>query len=115
MTYQSYDELKIVIFTNNKNASKWDKIKNSPYVWDDSKQIRFYGTNNDEIFKISNFLEEQMQARVNSKKESETKEVNKQYNPHYLIITDDLALTSKTGIITSILKEEECFGFSLYI
>jgi len=110
VAYHSFDELKIVIFTNINNVSYWEKYKNTPYCWKNDKTIRYFGTTIDEISVISAELENEFQARsaVNT-------EANKDviYGPHYLIITDDVYMVSKVGIINDILKSKKSYGFSL--
>ena len=41
MAYHSYDNLKIVVFTNKKNEKRWDYLKESPYCFSNDKYIRF--------------------------------------------------------------------------
>ncbi len=111
MAYHSYDELKIVILTNESNKPSWDKFKNIPYIWNSDKTMRFYGVGKDEISRISTELQNLYQERVNSEADSENKEVT--YATHYMIITDDVALAVKAGIVRDILKDKKARGFSL--
>ena len=110
IAYHSYDDLKIVIITNSNNKSYWDKFKNLPYCWNTDKSLRFYATNTDEVTKISAELEQVFQERVQVKVEPNKMPT---FSPHYLIITDDVYMTNKVGIINDILKSNAPYGFSL--
>ena len=110
LAYHSYDELKIVILTNSRNQVHWEKFKNLPYCWNADKTLRYYATNLDEVSKVSAALEQEFQERAQTKTDN-----NKQmtYMPHYLIITDDVYMCNKVGIVNDILKSGQAFGFSL--
>ncbi|MDO5568513.1 MAG: hypothetical protein Q4G04_00170 [bacterium] len=57
LTYHSYDDLKIIVFTNSFHKNKYDDIKHCPHCWNNEKTTRFFGTNINEINQISNYLE----------------------------------------------------------
>ena len=63
MTFHSYEDLKIIVFTNETNESKWDYLKVSPHNWSNNKSMRFFATNLDEAKEISLELEKEMQSR----------------------------------------------------
>ena len=108
MAYHSYDELKIVILTNENNSSNWEKYKNIPYIWNSDKTIRYYAIGKDEIARISSELETIYQERASLE---EGKEIT--FTTHYMIITDDVTMCSKVGIVRDILKDSKPRGFSL--
>lgn len=110
MTFQSYDNLKIVALTNNKQSSNWDFLKTLPHSWSDDKTIRYFGTNNDEIKEICYYLEKILLER----KEHE-KELQEGCSPHYFIFTDSFKLVRNFEFIKNILKEKEQLGFTLVI
>jgi len=110
MAYHSYDELKIVILTNSKNENYWNKFKNLPYCWNSDKTMRYFATNSDDIIRISAELETEFQQRSQVNKDEKKQAI---FAPHYMIITDDISLTSKTGIVNDILKSKIPCGFSL--
>ena len=112
ITYHSYDNLKIVVFTNDNNSRDWDKIRNIPYCWDNSKTVRYYGTNIDEINQISIVLEEEFHARKALVKDKIT---YKSFAPYYMIIVDDITSIRSVGIISELLKAETNLGFSLIL
>lgn len=110
LAYHSYDELKIVILTNSNNKIYWEKFKNLPYCWNIDKTLRYFATNADEVSKVSAALEQEFQERASMKVEANRSVT---YMPHYVIITDDVYMTNKVGIINDILKSAQGFGFSL--
>jgi len=110
LAYHSYDELKIVILTNSRNKVFWEKFKNLPYCWNVDKTIRYYATNADEISRVSAALEQEFQERVAQNADGKNAVV---YQPHYIVITDDVYMTNKVGIVNDVLKAGHSCGFSL--
>ena len=49
VTLHRYDDVKIVLFTSDKNKDKWDYVKILPHNFSNNKNIRFFATNNNEI------------------------------------------------------------------
>lgn len=115
--YHSYDDLKLVVFTNSKNEKFWEDVKDCPYFWDDQRTMRFFGTNTDEISQISSYLEELL-AQV-----KEINETNKNFSDKrvaklpkkFVIMTDDINLVRNVSIIRTILENTEYLGISLLI
>lgn len=124
MTFQSYTDLKIVVFTNKDNQKKWDYLKILPHCWDDQKTLRYFGTNTEEMNIISSKLEEIFNNRIN-KDETEKVEDNgetekidntyKSYRPYFLIFTDDIYLARNIGIVKKTLAYKKNIGFSIII
>ena len=82
MAYHGYDMLRLVILTNDKNKGYWEKFRNLTYLWNNNKSIRYYGTNKDDINKITSFLMEE----YNFRKEMLDENKEMQFIPYYLII-----------------------------
>jgi len=117
LAFHSFDDLKIIFFVNKKNLSTWDKYKESPHVFSNNKQIRFFATDIEEIKYISSYLEQEYFNRMANQNSDVVENENKEntYNPYYLIITDDYPMIRKIGIIDKILKNKENYGFSLAV
>ncbi len=109
ITFHSYDELKIVVFTSKNNEKNWDYIKILPHCWSNDHSIRFFGTNNNEIKQICYHLDRELQART----EAENNSGNN--SPFYLIITDSIKTTRNFDVIKDILALNENMGFGLLI
>ena len=117
MTFQSYEDVKIVVLTNEKNKNKWDYLKMSPYCWDDEKKIRFFCSNSDDLNQISNYLKSVLMERKYPDAENmDESEADYHYSkPYYVVITDDFNSIRNTDIIKEILKQKINYGFSLII
>ncbi len=111
-TFHSYDDVKVVIFTNEDHESNWDYMKISPHCLDDTRKIRFFGSNNNEIKEICYNLERIYQARKEYKSSG-----NKQvlFEPYYIIVTDCYKSIRNFDFIKNLLDDEENMGFSMLI
>ena len=117
-TYHSYDELKLVLMLNDKNSDIWEDIKILPHIWSNSREIRYYANNYDDMSKISFYLEQTFMSRKytdNNGKRVETGISHKDVSPYYLIIVDNIKKNKNIEIINKILKEERNLGFGLII
>ena len=109
ITYHSYEFLKIVVLTDNENASSFEYFNNLPYLFDDMHQSRFFAKNLDETKEISLYLERIYQDR-------KTNKINYASSPpYYIIITDNYHLYRDVEIIKDILDDNENYGFSLLL
>ena len=117
MSYHSYDNLKIVVFTNNKNASRWDFLKESLYCFSDNKSIRFFAVNTEEMQDVSNYLNKIFYYRKDVCKNNHNDKMKEYmlFNSYYLILTDDITSARKIDIIENVLEEKTNVGFSLMI
>ena len=119
ITFHSYDDLKIVILTDKKNEDRWSVYKNLPHCFSNNREIRFFATDDEEMKFISNYLEQQLIQRANSKEEyvveNEDKDNSVTYSPYYLIFTDDFSIVRRLGISELILKNKENYGFGFVI
>jgi len=116
--YHSYDELKIVVFTNDKNQERWKYLKKMPYCFSDDKQIRFFATNTEEMQDISEYLTQVFQNRkvlLSSDNGSQKFSHYSKFKGYYLILVDDIDMARKIGIIENVLEEKNNLGFSLLI
>ena len=114
VTFHSFDELKIVLFTNEENAEKWSYLKTMPHCWDDQKSIRFFASNAEDMKQVSAYLEKIFYDR----KYIDEKESNLNYRsfkPYYIIITDNLKVARNIEIFKKVLNQKVNIGFSLLI
>ena len=118
MAYHSYEDLKIVLLTNEKNESTWDYLKVLPHCWSNDKQTRYFATNLDEAKEISLVLEQEIQARKyrdnNGKREINTADYTK-YKPYYMVITDDYKMVRDIELVKDVCGLEINIGFSLIV
>ncbi len=119
MTFHAYTELKIIVYTEDKN--KWDYLKVLPHCWNNQKSIRYFATNSDELNTITTELEKVFDKRSSDDSSDENKEDNsndknenyKNYKPYYLFFTDDINTIRNNTLIKKILKNKINNGFSL--
>ncbi|MFI3307543.1 MAG: type VII secretion protein EssC [Mycoplasmatota bacterium] len=119
LTFHSYDDLKIVVFTDEKNIGLWEYLKIIPHSFSNDKQIRFFTTNDEEEKKVSAYLEQEFIKRTaeasRDKVENESAENKTTYLPYYLILTDDFLSIRKLGITELIMNSKENYGFGFMI
>lgn len=118
IAFHSYEDLKIVLFTNQKNVSKWEYLKVLPHCWNNDKSLRFFATNNDDMKELSLYLEKEFQRRCKQENEISIRIEDKDYadySPYYMIITDDYKMVRDLEIIKDVAAQETNYGFSLAI
>ena len=115
VAFHSFEDLKIVVFTNKNNKDKWDFVKYLPHNFDNSKQIRFFATDTEEAREVSNYLEQEMNWRRYDDKMNEVNRNYTQCRPYYLVITDNYSKVKRTGIMKALTEVNNNYGFSLII
>ena len=108
ITFHSYEDLKLVFLLKEDKNKKWEYVKMLPHVWNNTKQIRFFADNYDDMKEISTYLEDDLNNRLQYKDKD-----YKSFMPYYLIITDDYKKIENLKVITEILKTKINVGFSL--
>ena len=112
LAFHSYDDLKIVIFTDSENEYKWNFLRNIPHIFSDDKKMRFFATNNDEHKEISYYLD----RIFIEKSQLGGKDVPlDEYKQTYIIITDCFKKVRDLDFIKNILENKNYAGFSLFI
>ena len=118
IAYHSYEDLKIIIMTNEANASSWEYMKIAPHNWSNNKKVRYFATNLDEAKEVSLELEKEMQARKFTDKDGKM-ELNgadyHKYKPYYLLITDDYKAVRDVELVKDVCEMPINFGFSLIV
>ena len=110
ITFHSYEDLKLVFFVDKHNSKDWEYVKMLPHVWNDSKQIRFFADNYDDMNELSKYLTEVFSNRSEGHDEENS---YKSFSPYYLIITDNYKVANSLSFIIELLKAKENYGFSL--
>lgn len=108
VTFQSYQDLKIVFLLDKDKQKKWEYVKMIPHLWENSHGIRFFADDYDDMKEISRYLEEVFRNRIQSNEGD-----YKSFMPYYLIITDNYKKIANLEIIKQILKFKTNMGFSL--
>ncbi len=105
VAFHSYDDLKIVVFTNECQKEEWSFTKFLPHSFRDDKKMRFFASNNDDSKEICYFLEHELSRRMEDGKTS----------PYYLLIIDDFKSIRHFDLINHILESKQNMGFSMII
>ena len=109
ITFHSYEDLKLVFLLKEDKQKKWEHMKMLPHIWNNTKQIRFFADEYNDMQEISKYLEEEFENRINISEDIDYKS----FVPYYLIITDDYKKIEKLRIITDILNAKINVGFSI--
>ena len=101
-TYHSYNDLKLVVMANDNTSNIWENMKNLPHMWSNSRDIRFYANNYEDMSKISFYLEQVYTSRKYSEEDGKRVELNLNYrnvSPYYIIIVDNIKKNKNIEII----------------
>lgn len=112
LAYYSYEDLKIVIFTNENNESHWEYLKYLNHTFNNEKNFRFFSNSIDDGKNISEYLN---MIVKNRELESHSNKENDNPKPHYLIITDDYTMIKKYEFLKTIEESDDNLGFSIII
>ncbi len=107
LALHSYDDLKVVILTNEENEFQWNFIKTVPHLFTDDRSLRFFGVSNEEYKEIFYHLDRVYQNK--------TSKDGKNKSSNYLIITDNFKKIRDFDVIKNILDEDINIGFELLI
>lgn len=110
ITFYSYEDIKIVIFTNDLNEEKWDYVKYLNHNLSNDKSIRFFSTNLDSAKKITDYLNYELQNRMQLAQDG-----SKLFKPYYIIITDDYSQIKRQNFTKDLTEIDINLGFSLII
>jgi len=130
ISYYSGNDLKLVIFTTKNNSNQWDFIKYLPHCANETRKFRFYAETEEEAKQLSDYLEKIYQTRWNhiTQKRSEDdessqedegidqtnlEEAYKNFEPYFLILTDNYVAAKRCGIFQKILNHPYNAGFSM--
>ena len=113
LTFYSYDDLKIVLFTNENNKDRWKYLRYLNHNFDNSKSCRFFCSTPEETKEISQFLEGELSRRIQSTNDKNS--FGQTSKPHYLLIIDDYSEVKKTNFMKTLTEIDASLGFSLII
>lgn len=99
MALHSYDELKIMLITDEAASAKWGFVRWVPHFWNDEKTERYLATNADEVKALSICIENNILSRGDVSNRSYT-----QVSPYYLIISTSKKLSEKCDALRQLLK-----------
>lgn len=102
LALHSYYDLKIVILTNQRNDKYWRYLKIAPHIWTNEKELRYYGTNDEENQELSLVLSKIIDKRLEYFNKNKRNDTYKNFESYYIIITDDYKNTRDLEILKSL-------------
>ena len=113
LTYYTYEDLKFVVFTNEKKKSNWEYLKYTNHNFSNLKDIRFFSTEINGAKSVSKYLHNVANQRIEAK--SNSKNEKTPYLPHYIILIDDYNMVKSLDFIRLITESEDSLGFSVVL
>ena len=115
LAYHSYDELKIVVFTDEQNLEKWDCLRHLPHCFSDDRQVRFFASTKDARNDLGDYFSKIVKSRKNDEHNNSSEVDYSKNKPYYLIFTDIISDVRNLDAINEILETDYNLGFSLII
>ena len=113
ITFYSYEDLKIIVFTNEDNKSNWNYIKYLNHNFTNDKRLRFFASTVESTKTIAEYLNTEVNNRLAQQSSDERNTPPKK--PHYIIVTDDYNRIKRYDFIKQITETENNIGFSVLI
>lgn len=98
----SYDELKIMLLTGEKDVHNWEFIRPIRHFWNDDRSMRFFAASEDEVKELSQYIENNVLQADATKPE-----------PYYVIICTDKKLYEKSSTLQKLIQSEADGSFSV--
>ena len=106
----SYEDVKIVVFSNKENELFWKQYINLPYLWNEEKDLRFFCTDDKSYSIVINYLDGIYKERVNSITDNEQSSTS---YTKYIIFIDDINSIKNIPMINDIIKTQNDYGFTI--
>ena len=110
ITFYSYDDIKIVVFTEDSKKKNWSYIKYLKHSFSNDMFIRFFSTNIESAKKLNDYFYYEIQNRIAQAQEGITS-----FKPYYLVISDDYSSIKRLPFIKSLTETDVNVGFSLLL
>ena len=111
LTFYSYEDIKIVVFTNETNKSDFEYLRYLKHTFTNEMNFRFFATNLESTKNVSDYL----QMVVNNRLVEVENHKTDSFKPHYIVIIDDLDKVKRYDLLKTITEIDENLGFSLLI
>lgn len=111
ISLHSYDELKLMLVTEESDAPQWEFVKYIPHFWNDDRSVRFLATTADEVKELSAYLEKE----VLSRKMPDVEGGYPEDAPYYVYISTSRKLNKKCDALLQLLKQKGNAGFTALI
>ena len=111
MTYYCYDELKIMIFTDDEKKDHWKYLKFSNYNISNDKSIRYFATNIEDAKKLCDDLSIELNNRISGSENTNGSD----FSPYYLIICENYKDLKKLNFFKTLTEMNKNIGYSTIV
>ena len=111
ITFYSYEDLKLVLFTNEDNVSNWEYLKYLNHTFTNERNFRFFASTIETAKNVSEYLNIEINNRLIGSKNNK----DNNFKPHYVIIIDDYSRVKKYEFIKTLTENDDNLGFSVLI
>ena len=111
ITFYSYEDIKIAVFTNEKNKEEWNYIKYLNHNFTNDRTFRFFSSTIESSKNLADFFNQEVNSRIQKIQENE----KILFKPHYIIIIDDYDRVKRHSFIKMITELDVNLGFSVII
>ena len=111
LTFYSYEDIKLVIFTNEVNKNDWEYLRYLKHTFTNEMDFRFLATDLESTKNVAEHLDMIANNRMNEA--SSRKE--EPFKPHYIVIIDDYDMVKRYDLVKTITETDDNLGFSLLI
>ena len=111
LTFYTYEDVKVVLFTDNSKKDRWEYIKYLNHNFDNARDFRFFATDYESAKTVTDYLSFELNNRM-AESEKNSSNFNK---PHYFIIVDGYNNVKHFEFIKQLTELDENLGFSLSI
>ena len=98
MTFYSYEDLKIVLFTKEENQDQWAYLRYLNHTFSNAKDFRFFASNQEDAKIVTEYLNNEFNQRINL-----VGKVNS-FAPYYLIVVEDYDMIKHYDLIKNITE-----------
>ncbi len=112
ISFYSYEDLKIVVFTDETNEMVWDYVKYLNHNFSNERDFRFFSSTEETSKTLLNYLETEFNRRLSN---GAREEADGPYTPYYLIIIDNYTRIRKYDFIRNLTECKGNMGMSVIL
>ncbi len=108
VSLHSYDEVKLVLISSERESQKLKPFKNLPHVWSADKRTRYFATTNDEVHYVFGSIDEIVKMR----ELSDSSQAKGTPLPYFIIIVTDEKLIENEALLRYITNPDNQVGIT---
>ena len=106
----SYDEVKLIFLSGDRDMGELEFVRYLPHIWNDQKDFRFLATNAEEAYQISEYLSHEIGEDL--EKQRELKQILKK-RPYYFVIALDKRVFDSMEVLKDVMQADKNCGVSV--